>query len=124
VNRLLVVEFVLCSAANAADSGPDAARGTLMFDRRSYDDGSEPVMSDRRILYITSRWPGVSASGTQQRLSQIGRLLQRLRAVRLVVVGPVADAYAGGTDGTGVPRHFFHRRQAFRPGRRDRPVSP
>jgi len=49
-------------------------------------------MSERRILYITSRWPGVPVSGTQQRLSHIGRLLQRLGTVRLVVVGHSADA--------------------------------
>ena len=46
----------------------------------------EPLLPHPRILYITSHWPGAAAYGTQQRLLQIGRHLQRIGRVRLLVV--------------------------------------
>ena len=46
----------------------------------------EPLLPHPRILYITSHWPGAAAYGTQQRLLHIGRLLQRVGSVRLLVV--------------------------------------
>jgi glycosyltransferase involved in cell wall biosynthesis len=54
--------------------------------------GSEPLVPDPRILYITSHWPGAAAYGTQQRLLQIGRLLQRIGSVRLLVVDHFGEA--------------------------------
>lgn len=49
-------------------------------------------MSDPRILYVTSHWPGAAAYGTQQRLLHIGRLLQRIGRVTLVVVDCFGEA--------------------------------
>ncbi|TMQ29443.1 MAG: glycosyltransferase [Nitrospirae bacterium] len=43
-------------------------------------------MSALKILYLTSHWPGAPPYGAQQRTLQIGRLLQKLGDVRLVMV--------------------------------------
>ena len=44
-----------------------------------------------RILYVTWHWPGAPAYGAQQRTIQIGRLLQKVGEVSLVVVNVDAD---------------------------------
>ena len=43
-------------------------------------------MSARRILYVASHWPGAPPYGAQQRVLQIGRLLQKLGDLSLVLV--------------------------------------
>ena len=42
-----------------------------------------------RILYITSHWPGAPPYGGQQRTLHVGRLLQRIGDVSLVIVSPL-----------------------------------
>jgi glycosyltransferase involved in cell wall biosynthesis len=54
--------------------------------------GSERLVPHPRILYITSHWPGAAAYGTQQRVFQIGRLLQRIGRVSLLVVDQFGEA--------------------------------
>jgi len=44
-----------------------------------------------KILYVTSHWPGAPPYGAQQRTLQIGRLLQQLGEVSLLLVNTEAD---------------------------------
>ena len=43
-------------------------------------------MSVPRILYVVSTWPGAPAFGAQQRVVGIGRLLNKIGTVSLIVV--------------------------------------
>jgi hypothetical protein len=49
------------------------------------------VLSARRILYVVSHWPGAPPYGAQQRVLHIGRLLQKVGDVSLVVLTDATD---------------------------------